>query len=108
MAEVTLAAHRDHVAVESRAAAENLDALAAFGQWTRRAQAHGAALSSSRAELDRIEAAGRDALRAALLDTRRIEQVRDAAVRAARRAANRRHQARDDERAATRPPPDRG
>jgi hypothetical protein len=89
-ADAALILHEERVARESRIAAEDPAIIGSLDAWSNHTAQTRALLRNRKTELDRSESAGRDALRAAFADLKRLETARDAAKRLERIAAMRR------------------
>ena len=100
-AEMALALHEERIAAESRIATNDPAVMAALGAWSNNALRVRAQLRARQAELDRSEAAARDALRMAFADLKRLEMARDSAARQQRTIAMRRADNQADERYAS-------
>ncbi len=97
-ASAAMVAHDNGVAVECEIAANDLDALAAFGQWASDTVRRRNALRQRRAELARSELAAQGALHEAFIDVKRLELAFDAVGETAAYASRRRADLAADER----------
>ncbi|PPQ27760.1 hypothetical protein [Rhodopila globiformis] len=90
-------AHEEGIAAESLAAANDIDALAAFANWSASAARRGNALQQRRSDLARSEHAAQGALHEAFIDLKRLELALDAALETAAAATQKRADAAADE-----------
>jgi hypothetical protein len=90
-------AHEDGIAAECLVAANDIDALAAFANWSASARRRGNALQQRRSDLAHSENAAQGALHEAFIDLKRLELALDTALETAAAATRKRADAAADE-----------